>query len=78
MNKVIEYMAMGLPIVSFDLVEARVSAGDAAVYVPANDELAFARAIDALLRDPERRSCSCHGSGVNPNQLANATGSSRL
>jgi glycosyltransferase involved in cell wall biosynthesis len=55
MNKVVEYMAMGRPIVSFDLLEARVSAGDAAVYVPANDELAFAEAIDALLRDPERR-----------------------
>jgi len=31
MNKMVEYMAMGRPIVSFDLVEARVSAGDAAV-----------------------------------------------
>jgi glycosyltransferase involved in cell wall biosynthesis len=47
---------MGRPIVSFDLVEARVSAGDAAVYVPANDEGAFAEAIDELLRDPQRRS----------------------
>jgi glycosyltransferase involved in cell wall biosynthesis len=55
MNKVVEYMAMGRPIVSFDLLEARVSAGDAAVYVPANDERAFAESIDALLRDPERR-----------------------
>lgn len=55
MNKVVEYMAMGCPIVSFDLIEARVSAGDAAVYVPANDEFAFAQAIDALLRDPQRR-----------------------
>ena len=55
MNKVVEYMAMGRPVVSFDLLEARVSAGEAAVYVPANDELAFATAIDALLRDPERR-----------------------
>ena len=34
MNKVVEYMAMGRPVVSFELVEARVSAGDAAVYVP--------------------------------------------
>ena len=56
MNKVMEYMAMGRPIVSFDLVEARVSAGDAAVYVPANNEGAFAEAIDELLRDPQRRS----------------------
>ncbi|MGP4056529.1 glycosyltransferase family 4 protein [Mycobacterium sp. 4D054] len=55
MNKVVEYMAMGRPIVSFDLTEARVSAGEAAIYVPGNDELAFARAIDALLQDPQRR-----------------------
>ena len=55
MNKVLEYMAMGRPIVSFDLREARVSAGDAAVYLPDNDEYAFAGAIDALLRDPQRR-----------------------
>lgn len=55
MNKVVEYMAMGRPIVSFDLTEARVSAGDAAVYVRDNDELEFAKAIDSLLQDPERR-----------------------
>ncbi|SCX07117.1 glycosyltransferase family 4 protein [Mycolicibacterium fluoranthenivorans] len=55
MNKVVEYMAMRRPIVSFDLVEAHVSAGDAAVYVRHNDELAFAKAIDELLRNPERR-----------------------
>lgn len=54
MNKVVEYMAMGRPTVSFDLAEARVSAGAAAVYVPGNDELAFAQAIDGLLRDPQR------------------------
>ena len=55
MNKIVEYMAMGRPVVSFDLTEARVSAGDAADYVPANDELAFAKAVDALLNDPGRR-----------------------
>ncbi|MFC4949914.1 glycosyltransferase [Pseudonocardia sp. GCM10023141] len=55
MNKVVEYMAMGRPIVSFDLVEARVSAGDVAVYAPANDEMAFAKELDALLNDPDRR-----------------------
>lgn len=54
MNKVIEYMAMERPIVSFDLTEARVSAGDAAVYVPANDEAEFARAVNELLEDPQR------------------------
>jgi len=55
MNKIMEYMALGRPIVSFDLVEARVSAGDAAVYARPNDEVAFAEAIAGLLDDPERR-----------------------
>jgi glycosyltransferase involved in cell wall biosynthesis len=55
MTKVAEYMAMRRPIVAFDLAEERVSAGDAAVYVPCNDEYAFALAIDALLNEPARR-----------------------
>jgi glycosyltransferase involved in cell wall biosynthesis len=55
MNKVLEYMAMSRPIVSFDLREARVSAGDAAVYAPANDEAEFAGLIAQLLDDPEER-----------------------
>lgn len=55
MNKVLEYMVMGRPIVSFDLKEARVSAGDAAVYAPANDEDEFAALIALLLDDPDRR-----------------------
>ncbi|MET8096401.1 glycosyltransferase family 4 protein [Streptomyces sp. NPDC005236] len=55
MNKVLEYMVMGRPLVSFELREARVSAGDAAVYAPANDESEFARLIALLLDDPEKR-----------------------
>ncbi|MEU3189103.1 glycosyltransferase family 4 protein [Streptomyces sp. NPDC006992] len=55
MNKVLEYMVMGRPIVSFDLREARVSAGEAAVYAPADDEAAFAGAVAELLDDPEKR-----------------------
>ncbi|MGH4012313.1 MAG: glycosyltransferase family 4 protein [Pseudonocardiaceae bacterium] len=55
MNKVVEYMAMGRPIVSFDLVEARVSAGAAAVYAPANDESVFGKLLNELLDDPGRR-----------------------
>ncbi len=55
MNKVIEYMAVGLPIVSFELREARVSAGDAARYVKCNDTDAFAAATSALLDDPAER-----------------------
>ncbi|MCR6485341.1 glycosyltransferase family 4 protein [Amycolatopsis sp. OK19-0408] len=55
MNKVMEYMAMSKPIVSFELREARVSAGEAAVYAPANDEAAFAKLVAQLLDDPEER-----------------------
>ena len=55
MNKVVEYMAMGRPLVSFELHEARVTAQDAAVYAPANDERRFAELIAELLDDPERR-----------------------
>ena len=55
MNKILEYMAVGCPIVSFDLVEARVSAGEAAVYAEPNDTNEFARAVSALLDDPEER-----------------------
>ena len=43
MNKTMEYMAFGLPVVAFDLRETRVSAGDAAVYVQPNDEQQYAR-----------------------------------
>ncbi len=55
MNKVMEYMAMSKPMVSFELKEARVSAGDAAVYAPANDESQFAKLIAKLLDDPAER-----------------------
>jgi glycosyltransferase involved in cell wall biosynthesis len=55
MNKVLEYMVMGRPLVSFELREARVSAGDAAVYAPANDEAEFARLVARLMDDPEKR-----------------------
>jgi glycosyltransferase involved in cell wall biosynthesis len=55
MNKTLEYMAMGVPVVTFDLAETRVSAGDAAVYARPNDPLDLANAAIALLTEPERR-----------------------
>lgn len=55
MNKIVEYMAMGVPIVSFDLKESRYSAADAAVYVTPNDVELFAKAILDLLGDEGRR-----------------------
>ena len=55
MNKIMEYMFFGLPIVCYDLAEHRVSAQEAAVYVDANSERALAEGISALLDDPVRR-----------------------
>ncbi|HEY3716338.1 MAG TPA: glycosyltransferase family 4 protein [Jatrophihabitantaceae bacterium] len=55
MNKTMEYMAYCLPIVSFDLVETRVSAGESAVYVESGDVAAFARAWMGLLDNPYER-----------------------
>ncbi|WP_205745588.1 glycosyltransferase [Egibacter rhizosphaerae] len=53
MNKTMEYMAFGLPVVAFDLTETRVSAGDAAIYVSDGDPMSFGRAVLTLLDDPE-------------------------
>ena len=55
MNKTMEYMAFGLPVVAFDLKETRVSAGEAGIYVPSADPAAYAKAIAGLLDDPGRR-----------------------
>ena len=55
MIKIMEYMAMAKPIVAFDLPEHRASAHSAAVYVPNNDEFAFAQALGALMDDPTCR-----------------------
>jgi glycosyltransferase involved in cell wall biosynthesis len=55
MNKIVEYMAMGLPVVSFDLKESRYSAGEAAVYISNDDPDAMGDAMIALLQDPDRR-----------------------
>lgn len=55
MNKTMEYMAYGLPSVSFDLVETRVSGGDCVLYVPSGDILAFADAVERLIDDPDLR-----------------------
>jgi glycosyltransferase involved in cell wall biosynthesis len=55
MNKILEYMAFAKPIVSFDLQEARYSAQKAAWFVAPNDIVEFARAINSLLNDPDKR-----------------------
>ena len=53
--KIMEYMGHAKPIVTFDLKETRVSAGDAAIYVEPNDEAEFVKAIGQLMDAPELR-----------------------
>ncbi len=55
MNKTLEYMAFGIPVVAFDLKETRVSAGPAASYVASGDIAAYARSIVELLDDDNKR-----------------------
>ncbi|HKS96607.1 MAG TPA: glycosyltransferase family 4 protein, partial [Terriglobia bacterium] len=49
MNKILEYMAYGLPVVLYDLTEGRRSAADAGLYARGNDPEDFARQILKLL-----------------------------
>ena len=55
MIKTMDYMAMGLPVVSFDLIESRFSAGDSAIYADAHTPAAFGEAIVDLVDDQGRR-----------------------
>jgi len=62
MNKILEYMAYGLPGVLFDLVEGRRSAGDAALYARPNEPIDFAEQILKLLdSEPLRRELGVRG-----------------
>ncbi|HEX9434503.1 MAG TPA: glycosyltransferase family 4 protein [Burkholderiales bacterium] len=55
MNKIMEYMALGKPIVQFDLAEGRFSAQGASLYAQRNDPLDMGAKIVELLDDPARR-----------------------
>lgn len=53
MNKIVEYMALGRPIVQFDMIEGRHSAGGASLYAAANDSHDLARKIYDVLTNRE-------------------------
>jgi len=55
MNKIMEYMALGKPVVQFDLTEGRFSAQEASLYAAKNDPVDMACKIVELLDEPERR-----------------------
>lgn len=55
MNKILEYMALERPIVQYDLLEGRRSAGGASLYAEPNNVKDLAKKIANLLRNPEDR-----------------------
>ena len=55
MNKIMEYMALGKPIVQYDLKEGRVSAQTASLYAINNDTKDFADKIIFLLNNKKLR-----------------------
>lgn len=56
MTKAMEYMALGKPVVAFDLKETRYSCGDCALYAKPNDAEDLAQKILVLGDDAEMRS----------------------
>jgi glycosyltransferase involved in cell wall biosynthesis len=53
--KVLEYMAFGVPFVSFDLRETKAVGTGSGLFTPPGDVPALARQIVSLLDDPDRR-----------------------
>ena len=55
MNKIMEYMALGKPVVQYDLKEGRFSAQEASLYARNGDTVDFADKIIQLIDNPEQR-----------------------
>jgi glycosyltransferase involved in cell wall biosynthesis len=53
-GKVLNYMAMALPVVAFDIPVMHEYLGDLGVFAPLGDAAAFADQIETLLEHPER------------------------
>ncbi len=71
MNKVMEYMALGKPIVQFDLKEGRFSAQRASLYAERNNEIDLAKKIIQLLDDHDlRQEMGRYGRARIQNELA--------
>ncbi len=51
--KIAEYLSFGKPVVAFDLLETRVTAGGAALYASRNSEHDFAEKVATLLDNPQ-------------------------
>lgn len=54
-GRIMDYMALGKPVVQFDTKEGRFTAGDASLYAQSRDAGDLARKIASLLDDPAKR-----------------------
>jgi glycosyltransferase involved in cell wall biosynthesis len=71
MNKTMEYMSFGLPVLAFDLRETRVSAAEAGTYATPNEVPEMARLLVELLDDePRRQVMGAAGRARVENELA--------
>ncbi len=55
MNKVFEYMSLGIPFVQFDLIEGRKIAGEASLYASDNSPVSLAQHMSRLIDEPDLR-----------------------
>jgi len=55
MLKIMDYMSFKKPIIQFETVEGKVTAGESAIYIKENNEKLFAEAIIELLNDKSKR-----------------------
>ena len=69
MTKIAEYLALAKPVVAYDLLETRRTAGDAAVLVTPGDSRAFAEAIVRLAREPKYRANQARAARMRAHQL---------
>jgi glycosyltransferase involved in cell wall biosynthesis len=70
MTKVGEYLALGKPVVAYDMLETRRTVGDAAFLVPPGDMAAFADGIAALADDSQLRTRLAHAARRRAAEIA--------
>jgi glycosyltransferase involved in cell wall biosynthesis len=78
MMKVAEYLALGKPVVAYDLIETKATVGDAALLVPSGDVRAFARQIQRLAEDPGLRAALSRRARKRAAELTWEASASRL
>ncbi|HMN37094.1 MAG TPA: glycosyltransferase family 4 protein [Hyphomicrobium sp.] len=69
MNKVFEYMSLGIPFVSFDLIEGRKASGDAALYARNNDPKELAARMARLFDDKDLAGALSEEGAIRARQL---------